>query len=289
MGPAADRTADVCAGHVHGHQRLLRLRRPRLRSLPDRRLRPHTDTYDFDAFGNLLSSSGTTQNNYLFAGEQFDPALGIYYNRARYYDQRQGRFWTMDTYEGDPQSPESLHKYLYVSGDGVNRKDPSGNFDLVETQVATTIALGLDAANLFIGAATLGGYLHCLTNPGAECANSIAANAIFSLLFELRVITPGENDLLVGSFGKLVNGWVQVNETMSERAENYQAEISGRPGWAYYRNGVRFDGLRMELSWMQKIVIRNSLIGGRDCFTIGSRRKRPQASVATSSQPKENR
>ena len=47
-----------------------------------------TDTYDYDAFGNLVSSTGTTPNNYLFAGEQFDPALGIYYNRARYYDQR---------------------------------------------------------------------------------------------------------------------------------------------------------------------------------------------------------
>jgi uncharacterized protein RhaS with RHS repeats len=31
-----------------------------------------TDTYDYDAFGNLLHSTGTTQNNYLFAGEQFE-------------------------------------------------------------------------------------------------------------------------------------------------------------------------------------------------------------------------
>jgi RHS repeat-associated protein len=86
-----------------------------------------TDTYDFDAFGNLLSSTGTTQNNYLFAGEQFDPALGIYYNRARYYDQRQGRFWTMDTYEGDPESPASLHLYAYVGESPIDRIDPSGN------------------------------------------------------------------------------------------------------------------------------------------------------------------
>jgi RHS repeat-associated protein len=85
-----------------------------------------TDTYDFDAFGNLLSSTGTTQNNYLFAGEQFDPALGIYYNRARYYDQRQGRFWTMDTYEGDPESPESLHKYLYADASPIDNSDPTG-------------------------------------------------------------------------------------------------------------------------------------------------------------------
>ena len=43
-----------------------------------------TDTYDYDAFGNLINPTGTTPNNYLFAGEQFDPDLGLYYNRARY-------------------------------------------------------------------------------------------------------------------------------------------------------------------------------------------------------------
>jgi RHS repeat-associated protein len=85
-----------------------------------------TDTYDYDAFGNLVSSTGSTPNNYLFAGEQFDPALGIYYNRARYYDQRIGRFWTMDTWESSVGDPSSLHRYLYGVGDPVNRTDPTG-------------------------------------------------------------------------------------------------------------------------------------------------------------------
>ena len=51
-----------------------------------------TDTYTYDAFGNLISQTGSTPNNYLFAAEQFDQALRVYYNRARYYDQRAGRF-----------------------------------------------------------------------------------------------------------------------------------------------------------------------------------------------------
>jgi RHS repeat-associated protein len=88
-----------------------------------------TDTYDYDAFGNLISSTGSTPNNYLFAGEQFDPALGIYYNRARYYDQRQGRFWSMDTWEGSSGSPISLHKYLYASINPINRIDRNGHED----------------------------------------------------------------------------------------------------------------------------------------------------------------
>jgi RHS repeat-associated protein len=104
-----------------------------------------TDTYDYDAFGALISSTGSTPNNYLFAGEQFDPALGIYYNRARYYDQRQGRFWTMDTFQGSPNDPITLHKYLYVGADPLDRADPRGNdFDLASLQTAgaafTTLA-----------------------------------------------------------------------------------------------------------------------------------------------------
>jgi RHS repeat-associated protein len=85
-----------------------------------------TDTYDYDAFGNLISSTGATTNNYLFAGEQYDPDLGLYYNRARYLDVRSGRFWGMDTFEGDPEAPLSLHRYLYDLADPVNQSDPSG-------------------------------------------------------------------------------------------------------------------------------------------------------------------
>jgi hypothetical protein len=40
-----------------------------------------------------------------------------------------GRFWTMDSYEGDNQDPNSLHKYLYCHGDAVNYKDPTGLSD----------------------------------------------------------------------------------------------------------------------------------------------------------------
>jgi len=34
-----------------------------------------TDTYKYDAFGNLIASTGSTPNNYLFSGEQL-PAEG---------------------------------------------------------------------------------------------------------------------------------------------------------------------------------------------------------------------
>ena len=89
-----------------------------------------TDAYVYDAFGNLIHRSGTTPNDYLYSGEQFDAQLGFYYLRARYTNSSSGRFWTSDTYEGDRVDPRSLHKYLYANGDPVNRIDPSGQFSI---------------------------------------------------------------------------------------------------------------------------------------------------------------
>lgn len=86
-----------------------------------------TDNYDYDAFGNLINSTGSTPNNYLFAGEAYDSALGLYYNRARDLNTQTGRFMSMDTVEGDTQDPLSLHRYIHAEQDPVNNLDPSGN------------------------------------------------------------------------------------------------------------------------------------------------------------------
>ncbi|HWD21489.1 MAG TPA: RHS repeat-associated core domain-containing protein [Verrucomicrobiae bacterium] len=85
-------------------------------------------SYDYDASGNLLATSGTTSNTYRYAAQQWDSDLNMYYLRARYYKPDLGRFWTMDSYEGRQEEPLSLHKYLYCQADAVNNDDPSGHF-----------------------------------------------------------------------------------------------------------------------------------------------------------------
>src|SRR5579863_2656537 len=96
-----------------------------------------TDTYDYDAFGVLIHQTGTTPNTTLYAGEQFDPDLGFYYNRARYLNPSVARFLTRDFFEGRPRLPLSLHAYLYGNADPVNRKDPAGH----EGDLGTTVGV----------------------------------------------------------------------------------------------------------------------------------------------------
>jgi RHS repeat-associated protein len=85
-----------------------------------------TDTYEYDAFGNSFTVSGTTPNNYLYRGEQYDPDLGLYYLRARYYNPLTGRFMSRDPFEGVHSVPATMHKYIYAGADPSNWTDPSG-------------------------------------------------------------------------------------------------------------------------------------------------------------------
>jgi RHS repeat-associated protein len=117
-----------------------------------------TDTYDYDAFGNLINSTGSTPNVYLFAGEAYDSALGLYYNRARYLNSTTGRFWSMDTYEGDAETPLSLHKYIYTNADPVDGTDPSGFQDSIgELGAEESMSMTLDAMPQLNYQAVVGG------------------------------------------------------------------------------------------------------------------------------------
>ena len=87
-----------------------------------------TDRYYFDASGREISDTGTTINTYRYAGEQFDPASKLSYNRARYLDLGVGRFFGRDAFEGDSRQPMTLHDYVYGANSPANMIDPTGHF-----------------------------------------------------------------------------------------------------------------------------------------------------------------
>ncbi len=106
-----------------------------------------TDTYDYNAFGELLGRSGDTPNSYRFASERFGDPEGLTYLRARYYDPASGRFLSRDPFEGILRDPVSLHRYLYANSNPISNSDPTGQFTLSsELKVALTIAVTTSVA-----------------------------------------------------------------------------------------------------------------------------------------------
>lgn len=118
-------------------------------------------TYGYDAWGNLVESTGTDANPYLFAGERFDADVGLVYLRARWYEPGVGRFIAFDPQPARMGSPASLNRYVYANTDPVNMSDRRGlEADLAELEVdegivasgtvsaqITTFNTGLVAAN----------------------------------------------------------------------------------------------------------------------------------------------
>lgn len=119
-----------------------------------------TDTYDYDAFGNLISKTGNTPNTRLYAGEEFDEDLGSYYLRARFLDTVKGRFISQDEEEGNNNDPQSLHKYTYANNNPITNFDPTGKSTIVTTQ------LTIQFSNIF--AALPGFPVNLLTQKGGE-------------------------------------------------------------------------------------------------------------------------
>jgi RHS repeat-associated protein len=94
-----------------------------------------TDSYEYDAYGNSFTVSGTTPNEMMYRGEQYDSDLGLYYLRARYYHPATERFLSRDPEDGQLEDRKSLHKYVYTGSDPVNWIDSTGRAELFETAV----------------------------------------------------------------------------------------------------------------------------------------------------------
>lgn len=92
-----------------------------------------TDTYTYTAFGELYNSTGTTDNAYLYTGQQFDELTGLYSLRARYYNPTLGRFQSRDTYAVDYNNPLELNRYVHAANNSINSYDPTGLFSISDT------------------------------------------------------------------------------------------------------------------------------------------------------------
>ena len=99
-----------------------------------------TDSTVYTAFGETLFSSGSTPNDFKYVSEQADPNAQFYYLRERWMNPTTGRFASIDPYDGDPESPISLHRYLYANSSPASFTDPTGEFSLTEAVVTFAVS-----------------------------------------------------------------------------------------------------------------------------------------------------
>jgi RHS repeat-associated protein len=85
-----------------------------------------TASYTYTPYGTLSDHNGTSNNNFLFTGEQRDKQSNDYYLRARYYSPESGRFISIDPFEGYSYRPNTLNNYIYSGNNPINFVDLSG-------------------------------------------------------------------------------------------------------------------------------------------------------------------
>ena len=85
--------------------------------------------YEYDAYGNLLTQDGSSEQPFGFTGYQKDDDTGLYNANARYYDSNTARFLREDPLFGNPENPPSLHRYNYTANNPTYFVDPTGEGD----------------------------------------------------------------------------------------------------------------------------------------------------------------
>ena len=79
-------------------------------------------TYQYSIYGQVAVEDINHPNPYMFAGRRFDIEIGLYYNRARYYNPYTGRFL-----QADPIGyGDGMNLYAYCGNNPVGLSDPSG-------------------------------------------------------------------------------------------------------------------------------------------------------------------
>jgi len=164
----------------------------------------------------MISSEGETENSYLYCGEQFDNATGLYYLRARYMDPSTGTFVSMDTYQGSIFDPVSLHKYLYANANPVMNVDPSGYFAMAAGLAVSSIIdaeqRAYDAFCIAVGMALITALNQTLIQYRSQ---------ISELVFNMAEDTEGSLDWSISDW------WERLKEKIRSKSDAIDIDATG--------------------------------------------------------------
>ena len=150
-------------------------------------------TYGYDIFGAIRSQTGSSPNQWLFAGEQRDSDSSLYFLRARYYDPAIGRFLSQDP-------AQAGHPYAYANNNPVNFVDPYG---LDACDVAGTL-LGAEDQCRWLGdqaesgASTAGDAIVSGANAAADGASWVGEQASEGAKYAANAVAVAAGVLVAG-------------------------------------------------------------------------------------------
>ncbi len=216
-----------------------------------------TDSYDYTPYGELLRHTGSSDNSFLFTGEQYDPEAGLYYLRARYYDPAISRFLSRDTYEGTLTDPLSQNPYLYARGNPVLYVDPSGHMSMLSVTNTLSAMSSLVSSGLISLGVTSGILFQLRANKifAVHVKHSVSTFGFSSVIHEYINVSgirgnPNSYRYDVGSMEPLkafmlrtTEGFIMKREDVSYghsfvRLSPYQFEVWERLNYRYGRKPI---------------------------------------------------
>jgi len=164
-----------------------------------------SDTYNYTPYGELKEHNGTSDNSFLFTGEQFDPQTNNYYLRARYYNPNSARFLTRDSYDGRMMEPITLNHYAYANANPAMFVDPSGKYGIGATMsiaingtLRASFTLGKTIARSAVEDLFIGELSGIFDNPNNRKGFARAGGIVGKMIIDRAIASVMEALLLQG-------------------------------------------------------------------------------------------
>ena len=137
-------------------------------------------TYEYDAWGNIVSSSGRLAeiNPLRYRGYYYDNETGFYYLQSRYYNPAIHRWINSDSLIGQAENIQGTNLFSYCFNNPVNMTDSTGNWPKLSKIFAAVAVAAVAVAAVAVTVATCGAAAPALAVAGGSIAGGISAGSV---------------------------------------------------------------------------------------------------------------
>ena len=211
-------------------------------------------SYTYDAFGNLTSQIGESDNPFLYCGEYFDAETQTYYLRARYYNPANGRFTQQDAWAlMDASDPLSLNLYAYCCNNPVMYVDLTGNWPTF-AQIATAVAVVAVGAVLVAATIASAGTVGAVAGAAAATYFGVSATTAAAVTTAATVgtyaVAAGIGATYASDAGEILTGHNVIRDDLM--GSNQQAYDAVRTGLNVAAVGATYIGDAYRITYPPK-------------------------------------